>query len=189
MAWHKHTKLQGQHAVLSPSTYTWINYTPEKLEQFWRSQKAKVQGTKDHEFASLCINRKQKLPEKPATTLSLFVNDAIGFGMQSEQTLVYSRNIFGTADAVSFYDNTLRVHDLKTGKTKPHIEQLIIYAALFCLEYDVDPDSIDIILRIYQSNDFKEWNVPGEDVMRFMLVIQKQDEIIERLRFEDGDDN
>ena len=42
----------------------------------------------------------------------------------------------------------LRIHDLKTGKSG-HMEQLYVYAALFCLEYDVKPGDITIECRLY----------------------------------------
>lgn len=37
----------------------------------------------------------------------------------------------------------LRIHDLKTGISPVHMDQLLIYAALFCLEYKIKPGSID----------------------------------------------
>ena len=34
-----------------------------------------------------------------------------------------------------------------------------MYAALFCLEYGVDPEQIDIVLRLYQNDEIFE-NIP-----------------------------
>lgn len=113
---------------------------------------AAAEGTKTHEFAATCIERGQKLPSRPATTLSMYVNDAIGFRMTPEQVLYYSENCYGTADAILFRNNMLRIHDLKTGTIPAHMEQLEIYAALFCLEYKVKPTDINTELRIYQNN-------------------------------------
>ena len=73
--------------------------------------------------------------------------------METEQVLYYSENAFGTADAISFKDNILRIHDYKSGIAPVHMDQLYIYAALFCLEYVVKPEKIQIELRIYQSGE------------------------------------
>jgi hypothetical protein len=98
----------------------------------------------------------------------MFINDAIGYKMFPEQVLFYSYNSFGTADAIGFRDNLLRIFDLKTGITKPSFKQLDIYAALFCLEYGVDPTTIKFEERLYQGNGF-EVSIPEplyiQDVM------------------------
>ena len=59
-----------------------------------------------------------------------------------EQALYYSDNCFGTADAISFKKNFLRIHDLKTGVTPGSMKQLLIYASMFCLEYNFLPIQI-----------------------------------------------
>ena len=53
-------------------------------------------------------------------TFNAYVNDAIGYRMTPEQVLYYSPNVYGTADAIRFYENSrfLRIHDLKTGNTR-----------------------------------------------------------------------
>lgn len=84
--------------------------------------------------------------------------------MRTEQVLYYSDNAFGTCDAIRFDDNKLDIFDLKTGETKANIMQLYIYAALFCLEYNIDPYKLTITLRIYQSNDVKE-EVSNPDIV------------------------
>jgi len=67
---------------------------------------------------------------------------------------VYSERIYGTTDAISFRENFLRIHDLKTGDKPAHIEQLYTYAALFCLEYGktygFKPRDLSYECRIYQ---------------------------------------
>lgn len=155
MNFNEHSDLQGKHAVLSPSSYYWIRYKDkEKFESFVRSREAMRKGTEDHEFACLCIRRKQRLP-KSDITLNRYVNDAIGFRMIPEQPLFYSERCFGTADAI-FYDEKkkkLRIHDLKTGVNPASMDQLLLYAAIFCLEYKVKPSTISVELRIYQNND------------------------------------
>jgi len=146
-------KFEGCHAFLSASQYHWIRYDDDKLTNTYRNMQAKEEGTRLHAFASEAIKLRQRL--RGTQTLSMFVNDAIGFGMSSEVLLFYSENFFGTADAISFNEkqNMLRIHDLKTGLTPAHMEQLYIYAALFCLQYKYKPENIKIELRIYQSGN------------------------------------
>lgn len=86
-------------------------------------------------------------------TIKVYINDGIGFKMETEIPLEYSELFFGTVDCISFNKNFLRIHDLKTGTTPASIEQLLIYAALFCLMYKYNPNNIDIELRIYQNNE------------------------------------
>ena len=102
--------------------------------------------------------------------------------MDSEVVLYYSENCFGTADAICFRNDILRVHDLKTGETKTHMEQLMIYAALFCLEYKVKPGEIQIILRIYQNDEIIELEPDVDDILHIMDRIIKADKIISALR-------
>ena len=83
----------------------------------------------------------------------MYVNDDIGYKMRPEQPLYFSENCFGTADTISFKNNLLRIHDLKTGVTPASLHQLEVYAALFCLEYKANPEDIDMELRIYQNDD------------------------------------
>jgi hypothetical protein len=134
MNFNDHSKLKGFHAFLSASSYHWLNYTEEKLITAYTNALAKERGTELHDFAAKAIELRQKL-QASKKTLNMYVNDAIGFRMIPEQVLYYSDNCFGTADAISFRKNFLRIHDLKTGATPAKMEQLMIYAALFCLEY------------------------------------------------------
>ena len=115
----------------------------------------------------------------------MYVNDAIGYRMTPEQVLYYSENCFGTADSISFKDNLLRIHDLKTGVTPAHMEQLEIYAALFCLEYKIKPADIDIELRIYQSDDILVFNPTVEDIVPIMDKIITSDKIISEIKEEE----
>jgi hypothetical protein len=115
----------------------------------------------------------------------MYVNDAIGFRMTPEQPLFYSKNCFGTADAISFRKNLLRIHDLKTGVTPASMHQLEIYAALFCLEYSVNPKDISIELRIYQSNEIYIHNPDAEDILEIMDKIAKFDKAIEDVKAEE----
>ena len=152
MNWNEHWGLENRHAFLSPSQYHWVHYDDEKLENRFFNEMAKERGTKLHDFASKAIKLNRKMP-KNKDSLNAFVNDALGYGMRSEQPLYYSDNCFGTADAISFNKGILRIHDLKTGTVPASMMQLIVYSALFCSEYNVDPEEIEIELRIYQNNE------------------------------------
>ncbi len=116
--------------------------------------------------------------------LTSYVNDAIGYLMNPEQILYYSMNCFGTADAISFRDDILRIHDLKTGIGTTHMEQLIIYAALFCLEYKYKPEQIKIELRIYQMNEIQIVEPDPNDISVVMKNIIYADEIINKIMTE-----
>lgn len=181
MNFNNHSDLKDVHSFLSPSSYHWLNYDPAKLESVYRNQQAKAEGTILHEFASMAINKKIKLANIKKA-LNMFVNDSIGFKMTSEQVLFYSRNSFGTADAISFKDGLLRIFDLKTGITKPSFKQLDIYAALFCLEYRVDPKDIQVEERLYQGNGF-EVNIPESLwIQEIMDKIIEFDTVLENIK-------
>ena len=181
MIFNKHSNLEGQHAFLGASRYHWINYDESKVEQLYSSFLATQRGTILHDFAAQCIRLGQKLP-RSKKTLNSYVNDAIGYRMQPEQILYFSDNCFGTADAICFKDGFLRIHDLKTGLTPAHMEQLQIYTALFCLEYDVKPAEIEMELRIYQSDEIIFSNPTAEDIVPIMDRIITFDKVIERIK-------
>ena len=105
--------------------------------------------------------------------------------MTPEQPLYYSENCFGTADAISFRRNQLRIHDLKTGSTPTSMHQLEVYTALFCLEYGKKPSSIKTELRIYQSDEVLVHEPSAEDILQIMDKIVKFDQIIERVKSEE----
>ena len=184
MNFAKHYNLKDQHALLGASKYQWIRYSDEKIADLYFAMKAKEEGTRLHALAKELIELGIKLPDKKKT-LNLFVNDAIGYRMNSEQVLYYSMNCFGTADAICFRNNKLRIHDLKTGKTPTHFEQLEVYAALFCLEYDFKPSDIDMELRIYQSNDILVMEPETDDIVPIMDRIITADKIISKIQTEE----
>lgn len=184
MIFNPHYDLVGQHAFLGASKYHWINYDEDKLKATYIRQLAVQKGTELHEFASMCIRLKQKLP-KSKKTLNMYVNDAIGFRMTPEQVLFYSSNCFGTADAILFDDRTefLRIHDLKTGEIPAHMEQLMIYAALFCLEYSKKPFNLSgIELRIYQNDQVIVHNPDPLEVQEIMNKIIQFDAAINLIK-------
>ena len=212
MVFEKHLELLEQHAFLSPSKVSWINYSEEELKERYLNSKAAEYGTQLHQFAhdAIVLNRMQP---RNKDAVNMFINDAIGFKMSSEQPLYYSGYCFGTTDAISYRKNILRISDLKTGVTKPHMEQLRIYAALFCLEYqrlvarlrheglsdldiseklEVDPKELhfdpmqfkQIVLRIYQFNDIDEEIADPEEIRALMDIIVASTTVLREMRTE-----
>lgn len=187
MQFNKHFDLEGQHAFLGASKYHWINYDLDKLKQTFTSSQAQLRGIEDHDFARRCIERRQKLP-RSKRTLNMFVNDAVGYQMTPEQILKYSENCFGTADAIGFKNNILRIHDLKTGVTPASMHQLEIYASLFFLEYqneyDINPGSVDMELRIYQTDEILVYQPTADDILPIMDKIITFDKYIRKWKEE-----
>ena len=184
-SFNRHPNLEGQHAFLGASNYHWINYDEGKVEETYFKWRAAQRGSKLHAFAADCIRLGQKLP-RSKQTLNMYVNDAIGFKMTPEQILYYSPNCFGTVDAIIFRNDFLRIHDLKTGETPAKMEQLMIYAALFCLEYGIKPSEIGMELRIYQNDEVLCRNATVEDIFPIMDRIITFDKIINRMREQEG---
>lgn len=168
MKFNQHLELRDKHAVLSASRHHWVNYTPERLLEYYDNLDAAVLGTRLHAFAHEAIALGIKMPNN-SKTLNMYVNDCIGFRMQNEVPLVYSEYAFGTADAIDFRREfegamTLRIFDLKTGVKPTSDMQLLIYAAYFCLEYKVKPLDLIYDLRIYQDDNIKHIDVDPEAV-------------------------
>lgn len=184
MNFHDHSKIKGQHAFLGASKYHWLNYDEARLVEAYANFLAKEKGTELHDFAAQCIRLNQKLP-RSQKTLNMYVNDAIGFKMTPEQVLYFSENCFGTADAISFRNGFLRVHDLKTGQTPARMEQLLIYVALFCLEYHVKPEEIDVECRLYQLDDIQMCKPTPEEISMVMDKIVDFDKILKKLKSEE----
>lgn len=178
MNFNEHSELEGCHAFLSASKYHWINYDDEHLYSAYTNYRAAEQGTILHDFAKTCILMKQRLDDIPKT-LNMYVNDAIGYRMTPEQVLYYSPYCFGTADAISYNHGQLRIHDLKTGKGVTHMEQLMVYTAIFCLEYDVDASDIEIELRIYQNNKVRVCNPDVTEIVPIMDKIVTSSKLLE----------
>lgn len=185
MDWNPHSNLVGCHAFLSASKYSWINYDIDKLADSFKNFTAAQRGTELHDFAATCIRLGQRLP-KSSKTLNSYVNDAIGYKMSPEQVLYYSNNCYGTADSICYRNGLLRIHDLKTGSTPAHMEQLMIYAALFFLEYgkamNIRPGKTDMILRLYQSDDIQELAPTSEQIEPIMEKIILFDKTINQIK-------
>ena len=182
MQFNVHRNLVGLHAPFSASKPHWLRYPDDKLIESYRNKQAAERGTRLHEWAAETINLGIK-QRRSNETICAYVNDAIGFGMSTEVVLYYSDKFFGTADAISFRKNVLRIHDLKTGKEPAKIEQLYIYAALFCLEYKIKPYDIKVELRLYQNDEVLYDNLESnpkllDDISAIMERIVYADKLI-----------
>ena len=213
MNWNTHSNLIGKHALFSPSSVSWLNYGTDEdswdlIFSKYRAQYATTIGTTLHEFAEkrikYCLrmyktdknNVLMYLLDKgiPMSCIDMdflfenlfhYVNDAIGYRMDPEVILYYSENCFGTTDAIYFRNKELRIHDYKSGQAPTHMEQPLIYAALFCLEYDIKPMDISTVLRIYQANEVIESNPEPEEITNAMDQIIKLDKIVSKWKAED----
>lgn len=203
MQWNDHKQLEGKHAFLGASNFHWINWNDQIFENRYYSQFSTTIGTAIHALAHDCILNRTKLnkhdrhlieitlyhayipkdaydPDDILMNLIPFVNDAIGYHMSSEILLYYNNYCFGTCDAISFSEKEriLRIHDLKTGTTTAHMEQLLIYAALFCLEYHKNPHQFKTELRIYQNFNIVVEEPDANDIETFMNLIQERSQTI-----------
>jgi len=177
MVFNKHENLEGLHAPFGASKSSWLRYDDNKAMEVYENLKAAEIGTTLHEWAKNTIMLGIKQPRSKKTIYN-YVNDAIGFRMQPEVVLYYSDYFFGTTDAICFRNNCLRIHDLKTGVKPAHMEQLEIYAALFCLEYKIKPGDISIELRIYQNDEVLVANPGADDILPIMDKIVHLNKII-----------
>lgn len=188
MRFNRHSDLEGKHSFLAPSSPAWLRYDDHKLERRFMEHLAAVRGTEEHAFAANAIKLGHRLEDLPKT-LNMFINDSIGWRMKPEVPLFWSYDCFGTADALGFYERELklRISDLKTGKNPTTMDQLLSYAALFCLEYEFPrPWDLDIELRIYQSNKIKLHVPDGDEVFRAMDRILTATRLVEDIRAEQG---
>ena len=201
----------GTHAILSPSQYAWTNYdNEEKLFNLVNASYAQTIGTLLHQLAAAVIKYKVKIPKiaaKPIILLWLlangvprgiidvnkyitnfvsYVNDGIGFDMIPEVPLKFSENAFGTADAISFNEKKmqLRIHDYKSGVTKPCLRQLELYAAYFCKEYNIKPKDISIELRIYWQDQIITGLPTAADIVPLIERTFAYDKFINNLKGE-----
>lgn len=184
MNFTKHVKLEGLHAPFSASSSAWLRYDDDKALEVYQNKKAAEMGTRLHAWAKETIDLRIKQP-RSKKTIYAYVNDAIGFKMSTEVVLYYSDRFFGTADAISFRKNMLRIHDLKTGKNPVHMEQLEVYAALFCLEYKIRPGDIDMELRLYQNDEVIVHKPTAEDILPIMDKIVHLNKMLEEVDAEE----
>lgn len=208
---HSRDVISGAHAILSPSQSSWTNYdSHEYLFNLVCSKYAQEIGTLLHKLAETAIKYKVKVPKiaaRPMITLWLlangiprgivdadkyvsnfvaYVNDAIGFDMEPEVILKFSDNAFGTADAIRFNEKKmhLRIHDYKSGVTKPCLRQLEVYAAYFCMEYNIKPKDLTMELRIYWQDQIIVGNPTAADILPLIDKIRESDKYIKTLKGE-----
>lgn len=182
LQFNRHPNFEGQHAPFSPSQSSWLRYDDNKLRRTYLKKQAAQMGTRLHAWAAETIKLKIKQPDNDKT-ISRYVNDAIGYRMSVEVVLFHSEYFFGTADAISFRDNVLRIHDLKTGEEPASMEQLEVYAALFCLEYKIKPGDIKMELRIYQNDKVFIHEPSVEDIAHIMDRIIHMDRVLEKIDY------
>ena len=106
--------------------------------------------------------------------------------MDPEVCLYFSENCFGHADAISYNEikGMLRIHDLKTGTSAVKIEQLLIYSALFFLNYPwVKLTDTSVELRIYQTGkDILIATPTAEEIIPVMEKIKSFDSFINKMK-------
>lgn len=185
MEFKRHSELKDKHSILSASKYQWLRYTDERLFEYIDNLRAAARGSRLHALAAEMIEMGIK-PANTTQTFNSYVNDAIGYGLSAEVPLCYHQKYsFGTADAIGFRDKVLRIFDLKTGTGKAGLEQLVVYAAYFCLEYSISPYDIEFDLRIYQNDEIILIEVTAEEVLHAMsrikeltaLIVAKMEEV------------
>lgn len=208
----KHSDKVGKHAMLSASSWRWIDDDREGLLKRITSQYATVVGDILHKIAcehirfSIKLNKYDKknvilrllsegIPPMVLDRMGIdsmfdnllsYVNDCIGYKMTPEVVLMYSDLMWATTDAIIFdeREHFLRIHDLKSGVTQAHMEQLLIYEGLFCLEYQVSPEDVNSELRIYQSNQIIYLEPTPEEVRGVMDQIVTGDQLLREIKQE-----
>lgn len=213
MNFNQHLNQAGRHAIFSPSSPYWLNDSNDDILRKYVNSYMSSIGTILHDVARKYIAHKVKMSkfDKKSASLELlergipeavvshlpfddiftnvitYVNDAVTFGMSPEVVLYYSDNFFGTADSISFDERTgfLRIHDLKTGVITAKMEQLMIYNALFILEYGqiygFKVTDIRSELRIYQSGEVIYHNPDQNDISAIMDRIVAVDGVLHSL--------
>lgn len=204
MKWHDHSRLKGTHAFMTASQPSWLKKSPTELIEAKKNSYAQEIGTLMHAYAADCIRFREKLkkgdmhgvkldlmrngiPEyaidiqRIYPTFMSYVNDGVGYGLTPEVLLYYSEECYGTADAIDVDGKILRIHDLKTGIKPAKMEQLMIYAALFYLEYDVKPRNVRPELRIYQMDEVLVYEPEIEEVQEVMESIVEKDRVLKHI--------
>lgn len=214
MNFNRHFDKEGKHAILSASSWRWLNDDPEALVKRICSHYLSDIGTILHDIARKHIKHRIKLNrydkknvmlelvelgipgvvidtinfESVYENLMMYVNDCVAYKMTPEVVLKFNDDFFGTTDAIKYEDEIryLRIHDYKSGTTPAHMEQLMIYAALFCLEYGIKPSSLTgCELRIYQACEIAAFNPTADDIQDVIETILSHSNFLRKLREED----
>ena len=212
MNFNKHFHQEGKHALLSASSWRWLNDDSDSLVKRIKSQYSTTIGTILHNIAYKHIKYRIKMNryDKKNVMLELltngipgfvidaldfddifenlmtYVNDGVGFKLSPEVVLYYSDNFFGTADSIAYSerDHFLRIHDYKSGSTPAHMEQLLVYAALFSLEYMIKPTEFETELRIYQNNEIVVHNPPSDEIITVSDTIVNHEKFLTTIKEE-----
>lgn len=205
MNWNRHSNLEGSHAFLSASKYSWLNKTDKEIVEAYENSFAQSIGTLLHAYAADSIRFREKLRRTDAKSVKFdlmrrgipefaidiqavfpnlmnYVNDAVGYQMDPEILLYYSDLCFGTADCIQLTGDTLRIHDLKTGTTVAKMDQLLIYAGLFYLEYSYKPERFRTELRIYQNGEVIVHEPEVDELREVMNAIVTKDRVLQKLK-------
>lgn len=184
MQFNEHSRIKGRHAFLSPSQYSWTNYDTDKLRTRYRTVRAAAEGSEWHAYAAEAIELREWQADE-VSTVGLYINECIRFNMQPEVVLYWTDNCFGTADAIGLKDRLLQIFDLKTGVSRTSPKQLEVYAAIFCMEYGVDPYDLEYDLRIFQHGEARCYTADPEYIDYIINQIIVFDEEINRIREEE----
>ena len=205
MNWNRHSNLEGSHAFLSASKYSWLNKTDSEIVEAYENSFAQSIGTLLHAYAADSIKYREKLRRTDARSVKFdlmrrgipefaidiqavfpnlmnYVNDAVGYQMDPEILLYYSDLCFGTTDCIQVTGDILRIHDLKTGTTVAKMDQLMIYAGLFYLEYSYKPERFRTELRIYQNGDVIVHEPEVDELREVMNAIVTKDRVLQKLK-------
>lgn len=215
MQFTQHLDLKGKHAPFGASKFYWTNYSVDQIRGYLVSQYSQQIGTVLHDYAAKHILYKIRLNKTGKNevlfyllsngipsyaidvnafydNLTNYISDGIGYRMHPEVVLRYSDVCFGTTDAISFDEKNhkLRISDLKNGVTPAHFEQLLIYEALFWLEYKdylkkygiKEIGDFDSELRIYQNNEVALKIPEVQEIQYFVDKIVQADLIAQDIR-------
>lgn len=214
MIFNRHPEYEGKHALLSASQHSWLRYDPVTMENRYVNSYSQEIGTAIHELAHHLIINKIKInrysksliilwlslrgiprnvynPDEILLNLEAFVNDSISYHMFSEVLLYYSPEAFGTTDAirVDTKEKKLMISDYKNGKSDVSMEQLMIYAAYFFLEYKyidnvlINPLEWKIELRIYQNGEIQYYEPAPNDIIKIINIIKDH---VKRIQLKKG---
>ena len=79
----------------------------------------------------------------------------------------------------------LRIHDYKSGSTEVKMRQLLIYASIFCLEYNMKPKDLQMELRLYWQEEIIVNNPTVADIAPIMDKIIHDNNFINSLKGEE----
>ena len=93
MRFNNHDNMEGFHAPFGASKSSWLRYDDERAIEYFKNIRAAEVGTRLHEWDKETIDLGLKQP-RSKKTIYAYVNDAIGFKMETEVVLVYSERFF-----------------------------------------------------------------------------------------------